>query len=212
MIDLIKCLKFIGSGVFLTLGLLAGAFLIGLALGCAFSIFRRTKIGGPLVSGVISVLRGTPVLLQLSIIYFTSASITGIRLSVLSAGIITFGINSAAYVSEIFRSGINSLPKGQFEACQTLEIPKYHMWKRVIFPQVLLNILPALVNEAVALMKETAIIGIIGGMDIMRSAQAVAAENYEYFLPLCIAGVYYYALVMIIEWIGRKIEKRHVYT
>jgi polar amino acid transport system permease protein len=212
MIDLVKSFKFIGSGVFLTLELLAAAFMIGLVLGSCFSIIRRTRIGRPVISGIVSVIRGTPVLLQLSMIYFTSASITGVRLSILSAGIIAFGLNSSAYVSEIFRSGIDSLPKGQFEASQTLEIPKYHMWKRIIFPQVLHNTFPALVNEVVALMKETAMIGIIGGMDIMRASQMVAAQQYEYFAPLCIAGMYYYALVMIIELIGRKIEKRRIYT
>ncbi|MDR0695545.1 MAG: amino acid ABC transporter permease [Holosporales bacterium] len=212
MIDLLKGIKYVGSGVTLTLELLTGAFIIGFVLGGIFSIARRTRVGRPIVSGIVSVLRGTPVLLQLSVIFFTSASLTGIKLSILSAGIVTFGINSAAYVSEIFRSGIESLPRGQFEACQTLEIPRYHTWLRIILPQVFLNTLPSLINEMVALLKETAVVGMIGGMDITRSAQALAAEHYEYFIPLCIAGSYYYVLVMIIEWIGRKIEKKRVYT
>jgi polar amino acid transport system permease protein len=210
MIDILQSARFIATGIYFTLEVSAGALLIGTTLGSLFAIVRRTTIGKPIISFIVSVLRGTPVILQLSIIYFATTGI--IKLGILSAGIIAFGINSAAYVSEIFRSGIESLPKGQFEASQTLEIPKFHMWKKIIFPQVFHNMLPALINETISLLKETAIIGIIGGMDIMRTAQAVASEHYDYFTPLCIAGVYYYGLTTIIELIGRKIEQRRLYT
>jgi polar amino acid transport system permease protein len=124
------------------------------------------------------------------------------------AGVIAFGINSSAYVSEILRSGIESLPKGQFEAAQTLGIPKYYVWKDIILPQVVINILPAIINEIIALLKETALIATIGGMDLMRTSQTIAAEQFEYFTPLCAAGAYYYILVVIIECIGKKIENR----
>jgi polar amino acid transport system permease protein len=210
MINVLQAAWFIATGISVTLEISVGALLIGTTLGSIFAIVRRTNVGKPVVASVVSVLRGTPVMLQLSIIYFATTGI--VRLGILSAGVIAFGINSAAYVSEIFRSGIESLPKGQFEASQTLEIPKFHMWKKIIFPQVFHNMLPALINEAISLLKETAIIGIIGGMDITRSAQAVASEHYDYFTPLCIAGVYYYGLTTFIELIGRKIEQRRLYT
>jgi polar amino acid transport system permease protein len=210
MVDFLKSAQFIATGISVTLEVSAGALLFGFALGGTFAILRRTKIGKPVVTFIVSILRGTPVILQLSIIYFATTGF--MKLGIVSAGIIAFGINSSAYVSEIFRSGIESLPRGQFEASQALEIPRFHMWKKIIFPQVFHNILPALINEAISLLKETAIIGIIGGMDIARTAQAVAAEQYDYFAPLCIAGVYYYGLTTIIELIGKKIEKRRIYT
>jgi polar amino acid transport system permease protein len=118
-----------------------------------------------------------------------------------------FGLNSSAYIAEILRAGIENIPKGQFEAAQTLEIPCYYMWKDIILPQVIKNILPAMVSEVIALLKETALIATIGGMDIMRSAQTIAAEQFTYFIPLCIAGAYYYALVLIIEYVGKIAEK-----
>jgi polar amino acid transport system permease protein len=83
------------------------------------------------------------------------------------------------------------------------------MWKDIILPQVIMNILPALINEIVTLLKETALIATIGGMDIMRRSQVIAVEEYEYFTPLCIAAIVYYVLVLLIEFIGGKIEKKN---
>jgi polar amino acid transport system permease protein len=82
------------------------------------------------------------------------------------------------------------------------------MWKDIILPQVIRNILPAMLNECIDLLKETALIGTIGGMDIMRTSQTLAAERFEYFMPLCIAGMYYYFLVLFIEFIAKKIERK----
>jgi polar amino acid transport system permease protein len=150
--------------------------------------------------------------LQLSLIYFSVPGIFGIKLSAIAAGVVAFGINSSAYVSEILRSGIESLPKGQFEAAKTLGIPQFYMWIDIIMPQVITNIFPAIINEIIALLKETALISMIGGMDVMRSSQTIAAEQYEYFMPLCIAGAYYYFLVLFIEFVGKKIEGRKLYA
>ncbi|MDR2068180.1 MAG: amino acid ABC transporter permease [Holosporaceae bacterium] len=202
---------YIGQGLIFTLQLMFGGLAIGLILGMLLSVLRYCNICGALVNGWVSVIRGMPLILQLSIIYFTSPSIIGVRLDMLSAGIISFGLNSSAYVAEILRSGIESLPKGQFEAAQTLGIPNFCMWRDIILPQVIRNIFPALVNEVIALLKETPLISIIGGMDIMRRSQIIAAEQFEYFIPLCIAGAYYYCMVLIIEFIGRKAERRMVH-
>jgi polar amino acid transport system permease protein len=83
------------------------------------------------------------------------------------------------------------------------------MWKDIILPQAIANVLPALVNEVIALLKETALIATIGGMDLMRNSQIIAAEQFEYFIPLCVAGAYYYVLVLLIESVGKKIEKKN---
>lgn len=203
---------FIGTGIALTLQLLIGGLLIGTSLGTLLSILRYKKMGTMVIHRMISILRGTPLILQLSLIYFAAPSILGIKLSILTAGIITFGLNSAAYIAEILRAGIENLPKGQFEAAKTLEISTFHTWKDIILPQVFRNILPAMTNEVIALLKETALIATIGGMDIMRTAQTLAAEQFTYFMPLCIAGAYYYGLVLLIEYLGKKIEQRGSYA
>lgn len=207
MEPIISNILFVGKGVGVTLQLLLGGLVIGLALGIPLSVLRYGGIATRLINAYVSILRGTPLLLQLSIVYFTTPGLIGIKLDILTAGILTFGLNSSAYIAEILRGGIESLPKGQFEAAQTLQIPTYYMWKDIILPQVIRNILPSMINEVIALLKETALIATIGGMDIMRTAQLIAAEQFTYFMPLCIAGAYYYGLVFLIEFVGKKIEK-----
>jgi polar amino acid transport system permease protein len=208
MTTLLANLLFIAQGIALTLKLLLGGVLLGCTLGVLLAICRYQNIATKLINGFISILRGTPLLLQLSLIYFSTPSITGLRPSILVAGIIAFGLNSSAYFAEIFRAGIESLPKGQFEAAATLQISNFYLWKDIVLPQVLKNIFPAIINEIIALLKETALISTIGGMDIMRKAQTLAAEQFTYFLPLCLAGCYYYSMVLLIEACGKYLEKR----
>lgn len=203
---------FIGTGVFITLQLLLGGILIGIVLGLFAAIARYQGIATSIINIVISVLRGTPLILQLAFVYFAIPGLIHVKFSIIAAGIITFGLNSSAYIAEILRAGIESISKGQFEASQTLKIPSYYMWKDIILPQVIKNILPAMISEFIMLLKETALITTIGGMDIMRSAQTLAAEQFTYFMPLCIAGLYYYTFVLLIEYFGKKIEKRAQYV
>ena len=212
MSELMQNLFFVGNGIILTLELLSGALLIGIILGTFWAICRYQSIAVSFINRLISIMRGTPLILQLSFIYFSAPALIGVRPSILIAGIVAFGLNSSAYFAEILRSGIESLPKGQFEASMTLQILKWFMWKDIILPQVLKNTFPAMVNEMVALLKETALISTIGGMDLMRSAQSLAAEQFTYFMPLCIAGAYYYGLVLLIETVGKKIENRGHYV
>lgn len=207
MTELYQSFIFIGHGIFLTLELLIGGMLIGLALGTGLAILRHKGWIKVIINRFISIMRGTPLILQLSFVYFALPSLMGLRFNILSAGILTFGLNSSAYIAEILRSGIENIPKGQFEAAKTLEIPNFYVWKDIILPQVIKNILPALINETIALLKETALISTIGGMDLMRQAQSIAAEQFSYFLPLCIAGLYYYGFVLLIEYLGQKIEQ-----
>lgn len=214
MKELIPHIIFIGSGITMTMQLLFGGILIGLILGTVFSILRYKGIPVIIIiiNRIISILRGTPVVLQLSFIYFSTPGLFGIKLSIVAAGILTFGLNSSAYIAEILRSGIENLPKGQFEAAKTLQISNYHMWKDIILPQVIRNISPAMISEVIALLKETALISTIGGMDIMRTSQVLAAEQFTYFMPLCIAGAYYYLLVLCIEHAGNKIAQRELHA
>ncbi len=208
MAELNQDIVYIGEGILVTLILLFGGLLIGTLLGTLLALLRYQGIMKPLINGFISIMRGTPVILQLSFIYFAVPALIGIKANIMMAGLITFGLNSSAYIAEILRAGIEHLPKGQFEAAKTLHIPNFYLWKDIVLPQVIKNVLPAFINEMIALLKETALIATIGGMDLMRRAQSVAAEQFTYFLPLCIAGFYYYALVLLIETLGKKIEQR----
>ncbi len=211
MSELVSHILFIGTGIVITLQLLLGGIFIGIMLGTLFAVLRYKGIAAPVINCLISILRGTPLILQLSFVYFTMPLI-GIKLTTITAGILTFGFNSSAYIAEILRAGIESLPKGQFEAAKALQIPSLYMWKDIILPQVIRNILPTMVSEFIALSKETALIATIGGMDIMQKAKILAAEQFTYFMPLIIAGCYYYGLVLFIEYIGKKIEQGGQYA
>lgn len=203
------CAAYIGGGIGITLGLLLGSLLIGLAGGAGLAFMRQGRWTRPFVGGFVSLVRGTPLLLQLGLFYFALPQLLGIRLGALTAAVITFGVNSSAYVAEILRGGIESLPRGQFEAAQTLDIPRWALWRDIILPQVLHNVFPSLINESISLLKETALIATIAqGIDIMGRSEVIAAERYNYFLPLCIAGGYYYVMVLLIEALGRWFERR----
>ena len=212
MSDLISHIVFIGNGLYLTIELLGGGLFMGFILGIVWAIGRQQAIAKLAINALVSILRGTPLILQLSLIYFSIPVLIGLKPSIVSAGIIAFGLNSSAYFAEILRAGIESLSKGQFEAAKTLNIPSYYLWKDIILPQVLRNTFPALVNELIALLKETALISTIGGMDLMRHSQSLAAEQFTYFLPLCIAGAYYYSMVLLIETASKKISTRGNYV
>lgn len=155
-----------------------------------------------------SIFRGTPLLLQLILVYHATPQLTGYTISIWEAGILTFTLNSGAYISEIIRSGINSIDKGQMEAALSLGVPYSLMMKDILLPQAIRNILPSLVNEAIDLLKESALISVLGGADVLRRASIVASEKYLYFEPLIIAGCIYYVLVMILTFGAQRLEKR----
>lgn len=204
---LINDILFIGGGLPLSFALLLGSLLLGISFGALFAVLRYNNILNRTINSFISIVRGTPMILQISLIYFSVPNFLHIQLNIITAGIIAFGLNSSAYVSEILRSGIESISKGQFEAAKSLNITLFYTWKDIILPQVIRNILPALTNEIITLFKETALISTIGGLDVMRKAQVISAAEFTYFLPLFIAGAYYYIFVLLIEFLSKKIEK-----
>jgi polar amino acid transport system permease protein len=160
----------------------------------------------------ISIIRGTPILLQLSFFYFALPAILNTEISVTVAGILCFSINSSAYVAEIVRGGILSIDKGQTEASESLNIYGFYKYWYIILPQVVRNITPSLVNEVINLIKESAIISVFGDMDLIRRAQVVTAQYYTYFAPLIVAGVCYYVIIQLLSVVAKKLEhKLHYY-
>lgn len=209
-----KTFTFVAQGMVTTLKYTlisaCGGILIGLALGL---LKAGTFLPGKRIAEFYtSVFRGTPMLVQLSLVYFGAPSLFHYKISPLAAGVIAFSLNSGAYVSEIIRAGILGIDKGQYEAAKALDIPYFRMMKDIVLPQAIRNILPALVNEVVNLLKETALVSTLGEEDIMRRAQVVAAETYSYFEPLLIAAVCYYVLVLILNAIAKKLERSLAYV
>ncbi len=179
-----------------------------LALLLTLMNYSGIKVLHFLARAYISIIRGTPLLLQLSIIYFGLPHLLNINLSVFASGVIALSFNSSAYVAEIIRSGVKSLDKGQFEACKSLNLSKFQAIKDIYAPQVLRNILPSLINEFIALIKESSMISVIGGFEIMKMTNIVIAQYYSYFVPLLVAGATYYVMTATLEVFAHFVEKR----
>lgn len=201
---------YIVQGCIVTLEYTIISVLLGLFLGAGLSLARISnfRVLKYVAKTYISIFRGTPLLVQLSVVYFVIPSALNYNISVFQAGIIAFSLNSAAYIAEHIRGGIQAVAKSQFEGAQALGIPYSLMMKDIVLPQALRNILPSLVNEIINLLKETAIISVIGGMDIMRRAQIISAETYDYLTPMMVAAICYYSMVMIFTLLANYLERR----
>ncbi|MDM5333874.1 amino acid ABC transporter permease [Ureibacillus composti] len=208
--SVVPSIPYILQGIGVTLQIVISATIIGLLLGILLALCKIGSIK-PLkwfAEFYTSIFRGTPLVLQLMIIYYLFPQILDINIDAMPAAIIAFGLNSAAYISEIIRAGINAVDKGQQEAAKALGIPYSKMMKDIILPQAMKNILPSLMNEFITLNKESAIVTVIGALDIMRRAYVVGGDTFRYLEPLLIAGVIYYVMTLVLTFLGKMIEKR----
>jgi arginine/lysine/histidine transport system permease protein len=146
-------------------------------------------------------------MLQLGLLYYSSKPLFGFNLSVSTAGILCFSLNSAAYVSEILKAGFNAIPKIQLDACKVLNISRFMAIKDILMPQAIKIVLPALINEVIDLVKESAVISTISGVDLMRRAYMVASQHHIYFEPFMVAGITYYIIVLTLTSISKMVEK-----
>ncbi|MGG6294178.1 amino acid ABC transporter permease [Leptolyngbya sp. AN02str] len=203
-------IPFILQGIPITLAFSIVSALFGFTWGTILSIFKISNIK-PLkwfADIYTSIFRGTPLILQLAIIYFATPQLTGFTPTGFQAGVATFALNSAAYSSETIRGGIMAVDRGQREAAMTLGVKYPTMMKDIILPQAFKNILPALVNESIALLKDSALVSTVGALDLMRRGQVVAAEKFIYFEPLIFVAIVYYVMVMGLTFFAQRLERR----
>ncbi|WP_224724383.1 ABC transporter substrate-binding protein/permease [Paenibacillus vietnamensis] len=203
-------IPYILKGVYVTLLFTLVSALFGLVWGTVLSLFKISGIK-PLewfATAYTSVFRGTPLLVQLTLIYYATPQLTGYDIPALMAAGLAFGLNSAAYLSETIRGGIMAVDKGQREAAIALGVPYRKMMVRIIFPQALRNILPALVNECVALLKESSLVSVIGVADLMRRADVVRSNEFRALEALLFIAAIYYVLVLILTTFARMLERR----
>ena len=211
------------NGLLVTVEITLFAAAIGIAIGFLIAIIRSTydmnlsgkkcrsycdyilKIVNFICNIYITVIRGTPVVIQLMIMYFIvfASSRDGII-----AAIISFGINSGAYVAEIVRSGIMSIDKGQFEASRSLGFDYKSTMIHVIIPQAFKNILPALGNEFIVLVKETSVAGYVAIQDLTYVGNLIRSRTYEAFFPLIAVALIYLVIVLILTFLLKKLERR----
>ena len=205
--------KYIVDGLKITLIVTIFAVLIGVLLGFLIAIVRTThdktgklKILNAICKVYLTVIRGTPVVVQLMIIYFIIFG--SVDISKVLVAIIAFGINSGAYVAEIFRSGIMSIDNGQFEAGRSLGFNYAQTMMYIIMPQAFKNVLPTLCNEFISLLKETSVSGYIALQDLTKGGDIIRSRTYDAFMPLIAVALIYLALVMIFTKLVSLLERR----
>ena len=202
----------LGEGMVVTLMLFAVTLLFSLPLGLLVSFGRMAKnvVIRTIFKAYISIMRGTPLMLQLMVIYFGPYYIFGITNSPSwknSAVAIGFVLNYAAYFAEIYRGGIESMPKGQYEAAQILGYSKAQTFMRIILPQVIKIILPSITNETITLVKDTSLAFTIGIMEMFTISKALAASQTT-MLPYVFAGIFYYVFNLIVAFLLELLEKK----
>lgn len=205
--------KYIVNGLGNTIKITLFAVLLGIALGFLVAIIRSTfektgklKLLNLLCRVYLTVIRGTPVVVQLLIIYFVIFG--SVDISKVLVAVMAFGFNSGAYVAEIFRSGIMSIDGGQFEAGRSLGFNYVQTMRYIIMPQAFKNVLPALGNEFIVLLKETSVAGYIALQDLAKGGDIIRSRTYDAFMPLIMVALIYLVMVLIFTKLVNMLERR----
>ncbi len=213
--DLLTVIKQIASGFGSTLIIFFFTLLFSMPLGILVALGRMSKFKplSILIQGIISVLRGTPLMLQLIVVFYGPYYLFGLRLSTgwrLYATLIGFSINYAAYFAEIFRAGIQSIPVGQTEAATVLGYTKAQIFLKIIFPQMVKRTIPPVTNEVITLVKDTSLAFVLAYQEMFTYAKQVSAAMSS-LMPLFVAGVFYYIFNLVVTIMMNYIEKRLSY-
>ncbi len=198
------------GGLAVTLEVTGAALVLAFALGAVIAVLkvlpcRPLRL---LLDFYTSIFRGIPLIVLLFIAYFATPQLTGFKISMFAASVLTLGLNGSATVSETLRGGIEGVDAGQYDASRALALPYTTMMARIIIPQALRSVAPALVNEVITVLKSSSLVATIGLMDMMRAAQSVQALTYRAFEPFIVVAVIYYAIVMCLTAVARVLEKR----
>lgn len=198
------------GGIAVTLEVTGAALVLAFALGAVIAVLkvlpcRPLRL---LLDFYTSIFRGIPLIVLLFIAYFATPQLTGFKISMFAASVLTLGLNGSATVSETLRGGIEGVDSGQYDASRALALPYTTMMARIIIPQALRSVAPALVNEVITVLKSSSLVATIGLMDMMRAAQSVQALTYRAFEPFIVVAVIYYVIVMCLTAVARVLEKR----
>ena len=205
--------KYLVNGLKVTMIVAFFAALLGIVIGFLLAIIRAThdkegklKVLNFIAHIYITIIRGTPVVVQLLIIYFVV--FWSVNVSKVLVAVLAFGLNSGAYVAEIFRSGIMSIDQGQFEAGRSIGMTYIQTMRHIIIPQAFKNVLPALGNEFIVLMKETSVSGYIALQDLTKGGDIIRSRTYDAFMPLIAIALIYLFFVMIFSKLVSLLERR----
>ena len=199
-----------GSALLVTLETTVCSLIVGLLLSIPLSLCKISNIK-PLqwfAFFYTSVFRGVPMLVQVFMMYFGIPLVLPVHFTAFQAGTLVFGMNSAAYISESLKGGINDIARGHYAAAMALGVHYPGMMKDIILPQAIKSVLPSLVNEFISLLKNTTLIASIGLVDILSVGQRIQARTYRAFEPFFVISVFYYILVLGLSFMGKLLEKK----
>ena len=205
-----QCMPQLTLGLKLTLQMTILSLVLAVIVGMITCLFSISKVK-PLnwISGIyLSLIRGTPLMVQAFFIYFGITGALGIRITSFSAAILVLCLNAGAYLSEIFRSGIAAVNKGQMEAARSLGLPYGVAMRKIILPQAIRIVIPSVLNQFIITLKDTSILSVIGCGELMRQGQLIVARNYESFKTYAIVAVMYYVVVVVLTKIFQLVERR----
>ncbi len=197
------------EGCEITLQIFSLTLIMALPLGllAAMAKLSKFRLVRFLTDVYIWLMRGTPLMLQLLFVYF-ALPLVGIRLPDIAAALLAFTLNYAAYFAEIFRSGIQSIERGQYEAANTLGMSYMQTMRRIIIPQMVKRVLPPISNETINLVKDTSLIYILAMNDLLRVARTIVQREFD-MTPFLIAAVFYLAMTFVLTWIFKKLEAHY---
>ena len=202
----------LAEGSLVTLKLFFITLALAVPLGLALALIRisRFTVASQAVNGYIWLMRGTPLMLQLLFIYFALpfVPVIGIRLPDFPAAIVAFALNYAAYFAEIFRAGIQSIDRGQYEGAKVLGFSYGQTMRRIVLPQVVKRILPPMSNETITLVKDTSLIYVLALNDLLRAARGIVQRDFT-ITPFIVAAGFYLLMTLVLTWFFQRLEKRH---
>ena len=202
----------LAEGSLVTLQLFLITLLLAVPLGLALALVRisRFRVASQAVNAYIWLMRGTPLMLQMLFIYFALpfVPVIGIRLPDFPAAILAFTLNYAAYFAEIFRAGIQSVDRGQYEASKVLGLNYVQTMRRIVLPQMVKRILPPMSNETITLVKDTSLIYVLALNDLLRAARGIVQRDFT-ITPFIVAAGFYLIMTLVLTWLFQRLEKRH---
>ncbi|MGQ5489863.1 amino acid ABC transporter permease [Thauera sp. ZXT1-4] len=202
----------LAEGSLVTLKLFFITLALAVPLGLALALIRisRFTVASQAVNGYIWLMRGTPLMLQMLFIYYALpfVPVVGIRLPDFPAAIVAFALNYAAYFAEIFRAGIQSIDRGQYEGAKVLGFSYGQTMRRIVLPQVVKRILPPMSNETITLVKDTSLIYVLALNDLLRAARGIVQRDFT-ITPFIVAAGFYLLMTLVLTWFFQRLEKRH---
>lgn len=197
------------TGAVQTIGITIMGFLMALIGGMVLALLRRSKVSwiSWTAASVVEFIRSTPLLIQVFFLFYVLPEY-GITLSALAAGTLGIGLHYSCYISEVYRAGFDSVPRGQWEAAKALSLKKIDAYRKVIFPQMIRNVIPALGNYMVAMFKDTPVLSAITVVELMLQAKNAGSQSFRYLEPITMAGIFFLVISLVCAALVRRMESR----